>query len=57
MILSKLKISLKEKNGYKRREKIIEQILKYCETDRTSMTDEIMHNPVSNYNDPKKIKC
>ena len=41
----------------KEEKKIIEQILEYCETGKTSMTDEIMHNPVSNYNDPKKLNA
>ena len=41
----------------KEEKQIIEQILEYCETGKTSMTDEIMHNPVSNYNDPKKLNA
>ena len=41
----------------KEEKKIIEKILEYCETGKTSMTDEIMHNPVSNYNDPKKLNA
>ena len=41
----------------KEEKQIIKQILEYCETGKTSMTDEIMHNPVSNYNDPKKLNA
>ena len=41
----------------KEEKQIIEQILEYCETGKTSMTNEIMHNPVSNYNDPKKLNA
>ena len=40
----------------KEEKKIIEQILEYCETGKTTLTDDIMHNPVSNYNDPKNLK-
>ena len=36
-------------------QKIIEQTLEYCESGKTTMTDEIMLNPVTNYNDPKKL--
>ena len=39
----------------KEEKEIIEQILEYCETGKTTLTDDIMHNPVSNYNDPKKL--
>ena len=36
--------------------KIIEQTLGYCDSGKTTMTQEIMLNPVTNYNDPKKLK-
>ena len=35
--------------------KIIEQTLEYCDSGETTMTNEVMLNPVKNYNDPKKL--
>ena len=35
--------------------KIIEQTLEYCDSGKTTMIDEVMLNPVTNYNDPKKL--
>ena len=36
--------------------KIIEQTLGYCDSGETTMTQEVMLNPVTNYSDPKKLK-
>ena len=36
-------------------QKIIEQTLEYCDSGKTTMTDEVMLNPVANYNDPQKL--
>ena len=41
-------ISVEEQN-------IIKQTLEYCETGQTTMTEDVMFNPVTNYNDPQKL--